>query len=260
MINPLLKFTIFGAIWYQGEANTGYERDLYDCLFAKMIENWRQNWYESTMQSTNPSFPFGFVQLANAYLENITVGDYPILRWRQTDDFGYAPNSKLQNVFMATAVDLVDNHDDVIHPRDKTDVGYRLSLGALNLAYQNTSIEYYPPRVDSISYEKNGMVTIRFVSLFEPVEILVQNKDGIEICCDDSSCPLDSADTWFQISDFDVSQGQLVTFELPSKCDILKAVRYLWRQKPCEFKQCALYSKSMNLPIYPFIHTDISFI
>ena len=174
MINPLHKLSIFGAVWYQGESNAGYNRDFYNCVFPGMIDNWRENWYKSTEQSTNPNFPFGFVQIANYDVETTSVGDYPVLRWRQTANYGYTPNAKLTNVFMATAVDLVDNFQDAIHPRYKEDVGKRLALGALNLGY-NKPIEYYSPRVDTISYA-NSIATITFVSEFKPISFNVNNK------------------------------------------------------------------------------------
>lgn len=275
MINPLIRFTIFGVIWYQGESNTNYQRDLYECIFPHMIDDWREKWHEGTLKSTNKNFPFGFVQIANRDVENASVGVYPVLRWRQTANYGYTPNSKLKNVFMATAVDLVDNYDDfvamgqnitwlnTIHPRDKNEVGYRLSLGALNLAYENRSIEYYPPRVDSITYDmkvNNRFVTIRFTSEFGPVEIVARNKKGFEICChrNSSYCELYRQYTWDQISDFSVYEGRFVRFDMPVNCSWVRMVRYAWRQKPCEYKQCALYSKSSGLPIYPFVHTNIS--
>src|SRR6202034_3782649 len=40
MIAPLMPFAIKGAIWYQGEANTG-RAEQYRSLFADMIRNWR---------------------------------------------------------------------------------------------------------------------------------------------------------------------------------------------------------------------------
>jgi sialate O-acetylesterase len=40
MIHPFFKLTIFGAIWYQGESNTGYNRDQYSCTFPRMINDW----------------------------------------------------------------------------------------------------------------------------------------------------------------------------------------------------------------------------
>ena len=37
-----------------------------------------------------------------------TVGGFPGLRWAQTAKYGYVPNNRLQNVFMAVAMDLPD--------------------------------------------------------------------------------------------------------------------------------------------------------
>ena len=254
MINPLLKLTIFGAVWYQGEANSDYNRDFYNCTFPGMIDDWRKNWYISSNQSTNPVFPFGFVQLANYDVETQSVGYYPALRWHQTADYGYTPNDKLINVFMATAVDLVDNYPNTIHPRYKEDVGKRLALGALNLAY-NKDVEYYPPRVSKITYA-NSVATILFISNYNPVSFNVVNKNGLEICCNNDLCPVDNLELWQKINDFNVTQDKL-SFEIPSYCEKIKIVRYLWRQKPCEFKQCAIYSSNSSLPVYPFWYEEV---
>ena len=63
MIYPFTRMVIYGAIWYQGEANTGYNVDQYACTFAKMIESWRQVWNQRTNGLTDIQFPFGFVQV-----------------------------------------------------------------------------------------------------------------------------------------------------------------------------------------------------
>ena len=62
MINPLVRMDIKGALWYQGEANSGWNRDDYQCTFPSMIESWRNTWAQFT--HTSHDFPFGFVQLA----------------------------------------------------------------------------------------------------------------------------------------------------------------------------------------------------
>ena len=36
------------------------------------------------------------------------VGGFPDLRWAQTAKYGYVPNQRLRNVFMAVAMDLPD--------------------------------------------------------------------------------------------------------------------------------------------------------
>ncbi len=48
-----------------GENNAGYNRDKYNCTFAKMIEAWRNVWYTRTESTTDPTFPFGFVQVSS---------------------------------------------------------------------------------------------------------------------------------------------------------------------------------------------------
>lgn len=62
MINPLLNMSIYGAIWYQGEANAGNPTK-YNCSFPAMINDWRKKWNEATNGDTDILFPFGFVQV-----------------------------------------------------------------------------------------------------------------------------------------------------------------------------------------------------
>lgn len=54
--------TIYGAIWYQGEANADAP-NTYNCTFPAMIDDWRRKWYDGTGGCTDPLFPFGFVQV-----------------------------------------------------------------------------------------------------------------------------------------------------------------------------------------------------
>ena len=49
MVNPLIPYTIRGAIWYQGEANT-WRAYQYRDLLPVMIQDWRRRW--------NNDFPF----------------------------------------------------------------------------------------------------------------------------------------------------------------------------------------------------------
>ena len=212
-----------------------------------MVKSWRKYWNKRTHNSTNLNFPFGFVQLANAEVETESVGYWPVIRWHQTANVGYAPNEKLNNVFMTTAVDLVDNTDDAIHPRFKQDIGLRLAKGAFNLGY-NMNVEYLPPIVKSVKF--GDKVEIEFDSDFKPVEFNVINQKGFDVCCHPDEC---ANNDWIKINSFEVN-GNILTIKKPSTdCSTLRSVRYLWRQKPCEFKSCSLYSKRTNLPVYPFI-------
>jgi len=60
-----------------------------------------------------------------------------MLRWHQTADYGYAPNEAMPNTFMAVALDLPDDDSPygAIHPRDKQDVGKRLSMASFHYVY-----------------------------------------------------------------------------------------------------------------------------
>ena len=109
MIAPLMKYSIRGVIWNQGENNNNsahgayYYRD----LFTTMIEDWRQGWGEG-------NFPFFFVQLSR-YKSN---GTYPLLRESQMKGLS------LVNTGMAVTADLGMVGD--VHYPDKEPQGERL--------------------------------------------------------------------------------------------------------------------------------------
>ena len=117
MVAPLIPYTIQGAIWYQGESNAqrAYQ---YRELFPAMIRDWRAEWKQG-------AFPFYFVQLAN-----FKAGDTPT--WPELRE---AQNValKLPNTGTAVTIDIGDRDD--IHPKNKQEVGRRLSLIALSETY-----------------------------------------------------------------------------------------------------------------------------
>lgn len=119
MVNPWLQYRFKGVIWYQGEANVG-RADEYETLFKSLIFDWRKHFGDSDM-------PFYFVQLAN-YLQRADVqpdSQWAALREAQASALG------LENTGMMVNIDLGEATD--IHPKNKQEVGRRLS--ALALAY-----------------------------------------------------------------------------------------------------------------------------
>lgn len=117
MIAPLTPFAIKGAIWYQGESNSGKKRSyVYRRLFPAMIQDWRDRWGQG-------DFPFFWVQLAN--FKN--PGQWTELQEAQTMTL------RLANTGQAVTNDIGNPTD--IHPRNKQDVGYRLGLAARAVAY-----------------------------------------------------------------------------------------------------------------------------
>jgi sialate O-acetylesterase len=121
MLNPLIPYGIRGAIWYQGEANASKAYQ-YRYLFPKMINDWRIQWGEG-------EFPFLFVQLAN-FME---VKDQPAeSEWAELRE-AQTMTLATPKTGMAVAIDIGEAKD--IHPRNKQDVGFRLALEALRVAY-----------------------------------------------------------------------------------------------------------------------------
>lgn len=123
MINPLIPYTIRGAIWYQGETNAGRAYE-YRKSFPLMINDWRQRWKLG-------DFPFYFVQLAS--FGNNNGNSEKGSTWAELRE-AQLQTLSLPNTGMAITTDIGDSKD--IHPKNKQDVGKRLASIALNKTYQ----------------------------------------------------------------------------------------------------------------------------
>jgi sialate O-acetylesterase len=126
MLHALQPFPIRGVIWYQGESNANNDEQAaaYAEPFQTMIRSWREQWRDSG------EFPFLWVQLPNfgaPDTEPPATGAWAIMRESQSAAL------TLANTGQAIAIDIGDPGD--IHPRNKLDVGRRLALVALAVAY-----------------------------------------------------------------------------------------------------------------------------
>ncbi|MDQ8194053.1 sialate O-acetylesterase [Coraliomargarita sp. SDUM461004] len=123
MLSAVIPYAIRGVIWYQGEANTGYRNKSYESYFRALIQSWRQEWGQG-------DFPFYWVQLA-AFRD---ANELPLEEdvWASICD-QQRRCLEIENTGMAVANDIGEAND--IHPRNKVDVGKRLSLLALSKDY-----------------------------------------------------------------------------------------------------------------------------
>jgi len=146
MIHPLIPYAIRGAIWYQGEANAR-RACAYRKLLPTMIRNWRSQWGEG-------DFPFLIVQLANFQARQAKpyASDWAELREAQLMTLS-EPNTGL-----AVTIDIGNPKD--IHPRNKQEVGRRLSLAARAIAY-GQKIPYSGPIYQSCKID-GDKVRLRF--------------------------------------------------------------------------------------------------
>jgi sialate O-acetylesterase len=137
MIAPLTPFAMRGAIWYQGEANAGRNRE-YRELMTAMINNWRSVWGQG-------DFPFLYVQLAS-YMKQQTDPVETNSSWAGLRD-AQTKTLDVPNTAMAVITDVGDAND--IHPRNKKTVGERLALAARVKAY-GEKIIYSGPAFQSL--------------------------------------------------------------------------------------------------------------
>jgi len=224
MINPIIPYGIKGIIWYQGEANVLRSKQ-YQRVFPNLITDWRNHWGLG-------DFPFLWVQLAN-FTEPVakpSESTWAELREAQTMTL------KLPNTGMASAIDIGDAKD--IHPINKQEVGRRLALNALKVAYVK-EIVISGPTFDGMNV-KGSVVTIKFNNTGS--ELKVRNKYGYI-----NGFSLAGAD-----GKFFWAEGTLLnsnTIVLHSKEVLVPvAVRYGWADNPDDLN---LYN-SEGLPANPF--------
>lgn len=175
MIHPLIRFAIRGAIWYQGESNR-IDGPIYTKKMQALINGWRKVWGLG-------DFPFFYVQLAPYAYEQIPqeegsdiLNDFLLpLIWEAQFNALQIPNTG-----MVVTTDIGNLYD--IHPRNKKDVGYRLSLWALAKTYGWKDLVYSGPLYKSMAVEGNK------------IRIVFEQVGGGLISLDEN--PL----TWFEVA------------------------------------------------------------
>lgn len=144
MLAPLLKTSIRGVIWYQGESNVGRASE-YGQLFPDLIQSWRKGFGQG-------DFPFLFVQLASFLPAKAQPGESAWAEARAAQ----AQALQLPNTAMAVALDVGEWND--IHPLDKQAVGDRLALAARRLAYHENALVYSGPTLQSLRQRGRRLV------------------------------------------------------------------------------------------------------
>jgi sialate O-acetylesterase len=224
MINPIIPYKIKGVIWYQGESNSDKAYQ-YRELFPLLIRDWRKQW--------KSDFPFYFVQLANytPQLPQPSEAAWAELREAQLQTL------HLENTGMAVIIDIGDAKD--IHPKNKQEVGHRLSLIARANTY-NENIAFSGPIYESYRMQGNS-ICITFK----------HTENGLKT-------PNDGPLKGFAIAGLDhvfhwadaVIQGNEVVVSC-KEVENPVAVRYAWAANPV----CNLYNGA-SLPASPFRTDD----
>lgn len=229
MIAPIIGYTLRGAIWYQGEANSA--NDASGKLYAKqlplLIADWRQRW--------DDQFPFAFVQLPNF--------TRPGEGWQLVREAMLKTLQSVPKTGMAVTVDVGDPKN--VHPTDKQTVGHRLAMWALGDVYGQAGIATCGPTPASHEVRGNEMV-ITFkhadggLTVKENANAKGNDLVGFTIAGEDGKFVPAKAKI----------EGDKVIVSSP---EVSKptAVRYAWQDNP----SCNLYN-GQGIPASPFRTDD----
>ncbi len=248
MINPIIPYAIRGAIWYQGESNSGRGYQ-YRTAFPLMINDWRARWGRG-------DFDFIWCQLANNSAKN-SAADSPT-GWADVRESQYF-TQRLPRTGQAVLIDQGEELD--IHPRNKREVGARLSLIALartygkDLAYSGPTLSGASIRGSQIRLEfantAGGLVAQPLPATYQPrstspdIKPLAIYSPGSELQ-GFIICGKDRKWVWAQAK----IEGNAVIVSSP-EVPAPVAVRYAWAANPT----CNLFNAA-GLPAGPFRTDD----
>ena len=206
-IAPITSLAVKGFIWYQGESNASRAAE-YRQLFPALINDWRKQFNQGDL-------PFLYVQLANYMQESKTPGesDWAELRDAQTAAL------KLPNTGMAVAIDIGEAND--IHPKNKLDVGKRLALAALKVAY-NQNVISIGPTYKSMEV-KGDRIIIHYSSSTD--DLVTRDKYGYV-----SGFAIAGSDNKFHWAKAYIKDNTVVVYS--DQVQKPTAVRYAWADNP----------------------------
>jgi len=257
-IAPLRRMKLTGFLWYQGEANSHWNKNLYNCTFPTLIDSWRQEF-------NNENAPFGFVQLSTVKY-GITNLDFCHIRAHQTADYFTVPNDRMPNTFMAVAVDTYDDANG-IHPRFKQVVGQRLAVAGMSVAYGVQELPNQGPVATSVTKLEPLAYRLTYDQdfIYDDSELT-----GFFVCCGLPDLCRDSSDAniWAPVPNSKVKarpRTMSIDLDLTGGCSPGEEgeginLAYLWRQTPIETPVwgAPIYSADQfKLPSPPWMWMDI---
>lgn len=224
MIQPLKNVSFKGAIWYQGEGNSGKPKE-YAKLLPTLINNWRALFNQSKM-------PFLFVQLPNYQATKTEPSESNWAELRESQ----LKTLSLPFTGMATTIDVGQSND--IHPHRKKDVGNRLALVAQNIVYGDSNVICYGPKYESMKIE-NGKIQLSFNTFGSAMQF----KGNTQI----TNFAIAGEDKKFVWAHAKIENGKITVWSAVVPNPV--AVRYAWADNP---ENGQLLFNAEGLPASPF--------
>ncbi len=226
MLSRVSPYTLRGFLYYQGESDDHKPRT-YDILLQTLIARWRSDWHDDTL-------PFLVVQLPKYK----PAADPDYCHWCLIREAQRKVCRTTKNTGLAVILDC--GEFDNIHPKDKSQVGYRLALQAFYEVYGILDdAAANPPRYRDF-YTDGSILTLRFDNAARGFRTDL-SLNGFEIAGDD----LEWHDAKAEI------ENDVITLQSDAVPHPLHA-RYAWRNYP----DVTLYGAN-GLPVSPFCTDDI---
>ena len=222
MVAPFKQISVKGILWYQGESNSGQPEKYKDYMIA-LINSWRTVF-------KNNDIPFIYAQLPNymdvSYLPS--ESNWAKLRESQLEAL------EVPNTAMTVNIDLGEWND--IHPDNKKDVGERMALAGLKLAYKE-NVVYSGPLYNDYKIEGNKVIIS-----FTHIGSGLTTNDNEEL----SEFAIAGEDKQYVWAKTKIKDNKVIVWndEVPNP----KYVKYAWADNP---DNPNLYNKE-GLPASPF--------
>ncbi|MFA6470450.1 MAG: sialate O-acetylesterase [Candidatus Latescibacterota bacterium] len=225
MIAPLTRFPVTGALWYQGESDSG-RGYMYRTLLKTLIKDWRAQWKAENL-------PFIVVQLANVGQPDKEPVDNGWAETREAELMAL----ELPKTGLAVTLDLGIAED--VHYKNKQDAGRRSALSALHVAY-GKDIPYTGPIYKSMTAE-GGKIRLTFDHVGGG--LTARNNEPLK------GFAIAGADKKFVWANAKI-EGNEITVSSDKVAEPV-AARYAWSSNPV----CNLYNKE-GLPASTFRTDD----
>jgi len=226
MIAPLAGYGLRGALWYQGESNTG-DPAAYRDLLGTYRDDLRADF--------GKDLPLLVVQLANFGTPSTVPSEsgWAALREVQREVAAGDPRTGL-----AVAIDIGDRYD--IHPANKQELGRRLARAARHVVHGEAIAESGP--VPLAASRQGGAIAVRFGDVSgKLVAYGAAGPIGFELCgVDAGSCRYADAEI----------RGDTVLLRAPVPDPV--RVRHAWADSPVVtlFDEAGLPAGPFEIPIH----------
>lgn len=220
MIAPIGPYTLRGALWYQGESNTG-EAESYQSLLTGMMADWRHQFWAD--------LPFLIVQLPNF---GVPPSQPQESGWAQVREAERRAVANDPHAGLAVTIDIGDAHN--LHPTNKQDVARRLARAARHVIFGEALSPSGPTPVSAV--RGDGQIVVEFGGIEQKlVAFSHATPIGFELC--------GAAPATCQYAEARIEGTHILLTDAPG----VSKVRYCWADSPV----CTLFDRS-GLPAVPF--------